>query len=64
MEQRIVVSGKELVGIAKVTSSVGIKGGVKITPLFFNVEETMELIQKSTDAYIYTLSRFFQRRYK
>lgn len=59
MEQRIVVSGKELVRIAKVTSSIGIKGGVKITPLFFNVEETMELMQKYPESiYLYSESIF------
>jgi len=39
MEQRTVVSGKELIKIAKTTSPIGIKGDVKIVPLFFNVEE-------------------------
>jgi len=44
MEQRIVVSGKELIKIAKTTSPIGMKGGVKTAPLFFNATELDEVL--------------------
>ncbi|MFH1223971.1 MAG: hypothetical protein V1647_06490 [Pseudomonadota bacterium] len=43
MEQRIVVSGKELVRVARITSPVGVNGGVKSAPVFFNTKELGEL---------------------
>ena len=55
MEQRLVVSGKELVKIAKITSTVGIKGGVRITPPFFNAQETTAIIEGSAGS-IYLFS--------
>jgi 16S rRNA processing protein RimM len=55
MEQRLVVSGKELIRIAKITSTIGIKGGVKATPLFFNTQETMEILNLcSNSVYLYS----------
>jgi 16S rRNA processing protein RimM len=56
MEQLIVVSGRELVKIGKLTSTVGIRGGVKITPLFFiSSDELLDiLINHAKDIYLYS----------
>lgn len=59
MEQRIVVSGRELIRIGKLTSTVGIKGSVKITPLFFNSKEVQDLIVNyAKKIYIYSEGSF------
>ncbi|MCX6113581.1 MAG: hypothetical protein NTY22_09975, partial [Proteobacteria bacterium] len=59
MEQRIVVSGRELIKIGKLTSTVGIKGSVKITPLFFSPDELMDLITNyAKDIYLYSEDSF------
>lgn len=60
MEQLIVVSGRELVKIGKLTSTVGIRGGVKITPLFFmSTDELLDvLINHATDIYLYSDGTF------
>lgn len=43
MEQQIVVSGRTLLKIAKIKSSMGLKGDMKIIPLFFTINELGEL---------------------
>lgn len=52
----MVVSGRELIKIGKLTSTIGIKGSVKITPLFFNAEEILELIINYAKNNIYAYS--------
>ena len=43
MEQLIVVSGRTLLKIAKIKGSIGLKGDMKIVPLFLTVPELKEL---------------------
>ena len=59
MEQLMVVSGRELIKIGKLTSTVGIKGSVKVTPLFFSPDELMDLITHyAKDIYLYSEGAF------
>ena len=59
MEQRIVVSDRELIKIGKLTSTVGIKGSVKVTPLFFSSDELMDLITNyAENIYLYSEGAF------
>jgi 16S rRNA processing protein RimM len=60
MEQLIVVSGRELAKIGKLTSTVGIRGGVKITPLFFisSAELLDILLNYAKDLYLYSDGAF------
>jgi len=60
MEQLIVVAGRELIKIGKLTSTVGIRGGVKITPLFFmSTDEFLDiLLNYAEDIYLYSDGAF------
>ena len=59
MNQLVVVAGRELVVIARVNSPTGLKGCVKITPIFFNPSELNGLVaQYSDDIYFLKNKRF------
>jgi 16S rRNA processing protein RimM len=49
MEQLVVVSGRTLLKIAKIKGSVGLKGDVKIVPLFFTVKEFGEFFSVASN---------------
>ncbi len=51
MEQLIVVSGRTLLKIAKIKSSMGLKGDMKIIPLFFTISELGELVSICGDGF-------------
>ena len=59
MEQLLVVSGRKLVKIGKITGSVGIKGDMKIVPVFFNAIEVKEILsQCSKDICVVSSTNF------
>ena len=59
MEQLIVVSGRTLLKIAKIKGSMGIKGDMKIVPLFFTVKELNELFSTcSSELYLFSKDTF------
>jgi 16S rRNA processing protein RimM len=51
MEQLIVVSGRTLLKIAKIKSSMGLKGDMKIIPFFFTISELGELFSVCSDGF-------------
>lgn len=59
MEQLIVVSGRTLLKIAKIKGSIGLKGDIKIVPLFFTVKELSDLFSScSNELYFFSESTF------
>ena len=59
MEQLVVVSGRTLLKIAKIKGSVGLKGDIKIVPLFFTVKEFGELFSVAcNDLFLFSDNTF------
>ena len=59
MEQLLVVSGRSLVKVAKIKSSIGIHGDVKIVPIFFTLPELKTLVSLcGNDAYAVASGNF------
>jgi len=59
MEQLVVVSGRTLLKIAKIKGSMGLKGNVKIVPLFFTVKELSELLATcNNELYLFSEKTF------
>ncbi len=62
MEQLLVVSGRSLVKIAKIKGPSGIKGDIKIVPIFFTPNELRELLLLCKDNVYAVLKGSFPKR--
>jgi len=59
MKQQVVVSGRTLLKIAIIKSSLGIKGDMKIVPFFLTVKELKELLSTcSNEVYLFSVGTF------
>lgn len=64
MEQLLVVSGRSLVKVAKIKGSSGIKGDIKIVPIFFTPNELKGLLPLCAEDTYAVLSGSFPKRIK
>jgi ribosomal 30S subunit maturation factor RimM len=58
MEQQVVVSGKKLLSIAKLTSVVGLKGDFKVSPVSLDLKELKNFLIKCKTFFLYSKNKF------